>query len=85
LPGFGGITYNLRLGDIVAITDADHSYGRIYKQGAISVGIVVYTNCVSSCYGPEVTTFFTSSTGKIIPKVDAKANIASIFRLRTDI
>src|SRR3989304_9724959 len=35
----------LRLGDVVAIIDADHSFGRIYRQGAISVGIVVHTNC----------------------------------------
>lgn len=76
---------DLRLGDLVAITDADHSYGRIYKQGAVSVGIVVHTNCVSSGHGPGVTTLFTSSTGKIVPKIDAKANIASILKLRTDI
>jgi len=75
----------LRLGDLVAILDADHSYGRIYKQGAVSVGIVVHTNCVTSGHGPGVTTLFTSSTGKIIPKVDAKANIASILKLRADI
>jgi hypothetical protein len=75
----------LRLGDVVAIKDADHSYGRIYKQGAMSVGIVVHTNCVSSGHGPGVTTLFTSSTGKIIPRIDVTANIASILRLRTDI
>jgi len=72
----------LRLGDLVAIKDADHSYGRIYKQGAMSVGIVVHTNCVSSGHGPGVTTLFTSSTGKIVPKIDAAANIASILKLR---
>jgi hypothetical protein len=76
---------DLRLGDLVAILDADHSYGRIYKQGALSVGIVVHTNCVTSGHGPGVTTLFTSSNGKIIPKVDAKANIASILKLRADI
>jgi hypothetical protein len=76
---------DLRLGDVIAIRDADHSYGRIYKQGAMSVGIVVHTNCVSSGHGPGVTTLFTSSTGKIIPKIDVKANIASILGLRTDI
>jgi len=76
---------DLRLGDLVAILDADHSYGRIYKQGAVSVGIVVHTNCVTSGHGPGVTTLFTSSNGKIIPKVDAKANIASILKLRADI
>jgi len=76
---------DLRLGDLVAILDADHSYGRIYRQGAISVGIVVHTNCVTAGHGPGVTTLFTSSNGKIVPRIDAKANIASILKLRTDI
>jgi hypothetical protein len=76
---------DLRLGDVVAIMDADHSYGRIYKQGAVSVGIVVHTNCVTSGHGPGVTTLFTSSKGKIVPKIDAKANIATLLKLRTDI
>jgi Domain of unknown function (DUF4438), N-terminal/Domain of unknown function (DUF4438), C-terminal len=76
---------DLRLGDLVAIIDADHTYGRIYKQGAISVGIVVHTNCVLAGHGPGVTTLFTSTTGKIIPKIDKKANIASIMKLRKDI
>jgi hypothetical protein len=75
----------LRLGDVVAIVDADHSFGRIYRQGAVSVGIVVHTNCVCSGHGPGVTTLFTSSHGKIIPKIDMKANIASLLKLRTDI
>jgi hypothetical protein len=76
---------DLRLGDLVAIIDADHTYGRIYKQGAISVGIVVHTNCVIAGHGPGVTTLFTSPTGKIIPRIDKKANIASIMKLRKDI
>lgn len=76
---------DIRLGDLVAIKDADHSYGRIYKQGALSVGIVVHTNCVSSGHGPGVTTLFTSPTGKITPEINVKSNIASILKLRTDI
>jgi len=76
---------SLRLGDLVAIMDADHTFGRIYRQGAVSVGIVAHTNCVTAGHGPGVTTLFTSSKGKIVPKIDAKANIASILKLRTDI
>ena len=76
---------NLRLGDLVAIMDADHSYGRIYKEGAVSIGIVVHSDCVISGHGPGVTTLFTSSTGKIIPKIDPKANIAYMLKLRKDI
>ena len=73
---------NLRFGDIVAIMDADHSYGRIYKTGAVSVGIVVHSDCVISGHGPGVTTLFTSTKGMIEPMIDSEANIASILKLR---
>ena len=73
---------SLRLGDLVAIIDADHSFGRIYRQGAVSVGVVIHSNCVTAGHGPGVTTLMTSSTGKIIPEISAKANIASLLNLR---
>jgi hypothetical protein len=76
---------DLRLGDLVAIIDADHSFGRIYRQGAISIGIVVHTNCVTAGHGPGVTSLMTSTSGKIIPQIDAKANIAYLLKLRADI
>ncbi len=72
---------DLRLGDIVAIEDADHSFGRIYKKGAMSVGIIVHSDCVTSGHGPGVTTLFTSTTGKILPRVQSNANIADILGL----
>lgn len=75
---------DLRLGDLVAIIDADHTFGRIYKQGAISVGVVVHTDCVIAGHGPGVTTLLTSTTGKIIPRIEKKANVASILKLRKD-
>jgi hypothetical protein len=73
---------SLRLGDLVAIIDADHSFGRIYRQGAISLGVVIHTNCVTAGHGPGVTTLMTSPNGKIIPQINAKANIASLLNLR---
>ena len=76
---------DLRLGDLVAIIDSDHSFGRIYRQGAVSVGIVVHTNCVTAGHGPGVTSLMTSPSGKIIPKIDPKANIAYLLKLRSDI
>ncbi|MDR2699434.1 MAG: DUF4438 domain-containing protein [Nitrososphaerota archaeon] len=76
---------NLRLGDIVAIMDADHSFGRIYRQGAISIGVVVHTNCVTAGHGPGVTSLMTSTNGKIIPQINQKANLAYLLKLRADI
>lgn len=76
---------NLRLGDIVAIVDADHSFGRIYRQGAVSVGVVVHTNCHAAGHGPGVTTLMTSTEGKIVPQINPGANVASLLNLRADI
>lgn len=76
---------SLRLGDLVAIIDADHSFGRIYRQGAVSVGVVVHTNCVTAGHGPGVTTLMTSSDGKIVPQINQNANVASLLKLRADI
>ena len=76
---------SLRLGDLVAIIDADHSFGRIYRQGAVSVGVVVHTNCVTAGHGPGVTTLMTSSDGQIVPQITPRANVASLLKLRADI
>jgi hypothetical protein len=69
----------------VAIIDADHSFGRIYRQGAITVGVVIHTNCVTAGHGPGVTTLLTSLDGKIIPQINPKANICKLLKLRADI
>ena len=76
---------DLKIGDLVAISDADHSFGRIYRQGAISVGIVVHTNCITAGHGPGITSLMTSSIGRITPKIDKAANIAKLLSLRSDI
>ena len=72
----------LRLGDIVAITDADHAYGRIYRTGAVSIGIVAHGCSDVAGHGPGVTSLMTSPSGAIVPRVDAAANIATILGLR---
>ncbi len=65
----------LRFGDVVAIQDSDHSYGRCFKKNAVSVGVVVHSNCVRAGHGPGITTIFTSSYGKIRPEKSDQANI----------
>lgn len=65
----------LKLGDFVAITDADNSYGRIYREGAVTIGVVVHSDCVNAGHGPGVTTVMTSSRGNIVPIIDEKSNL----------
>ncbi len=73
---------DLRLGDIVAIADADHSYGRLYRTGAVSVGIVVHGRSFVAGHGPGVTSLLTSAEGRIEAVIDSRANIAQILELR---
>ena len=72
----------LRFGDFVAITDADHSYGRIYRTGAVSIGIVVHSDCVIAGHGPGVMTVLTSSKGKIKPVINKKSNLWNYLKLK---
>ncbi|MCS7258838.1 MAG: DUF4438 domain-containing protein [candidate division WOR-3 bacterium] len=72
---------NLRFGDLVYLPDTDNTYGRCYKQGAASVGIVVHSDCVIAGHGPGVTTIATSASGKIKPKISKNANIAYYLQL----
>jgi hypothetical protein len=76
---------DLRLGDLVAILDTDHSYGRIYKKGAITIGVIVHSDCVIAGHGPGVTTLFTCSTRKIVPRKNPKANLAYFLKLRKEL
>ncbi len=70
---------DLRLGDIVAVLDADNSYGRIFRTGAVSIGIISHGACVQAGHGPGFTTLMTSASGAITPRMDASANIATIL------
>jgi len=73
----------LRLGDIVAIKDHDNSFGRNWRKGAMSIGIVVHSDCFGAGHGPGVTTLLTSATGKIVPQLDKGANIAHYLKCGT--
>lgn len=72
----------LRLGDIVAITDADNSFGRIYRSGATTIAVVSHGQSYLAGHGPGVTTLLTSASGAIVPHVDRSANLATILKLR---
>jgi len=67
----------LKLGDLVALEDADNTYGRSYRNGAMSIGVVVHSDCLLAGHGPGVTTILTSVKPVLEPVVEAGANIAA--------
>jgi len=73
----------IRFGDFVALLDHDNRFGRAYRQGAISIGIVVHSNCLLAGHGPGVTTLMTCATPLIKPVIDPRANIADLLGIGT--
>jgi hypothetical protein len=75
----------VRFGDFVALMDHDNRYGRDYHQGAISIGVVVHSDCLLAGHGPGVTTIMTCATSLIEPVIDPKANLADLLGIGTTI
>ncbi len=71
----------LRLGDFVAIRDHDNTYGRHYREGAITIGIVIHGDSFLSGHGPGVTTLLSCSTALIKPLIDPNANLGQILKI----
>lgn len=67
---------NLRIGDVVGISDADCRYGRTIRSGATSIGVIVHGACITSGHGPGVTVLMTTVKKLIVPKLDRGANIS---------
>jgi hypothetical protein len=72
----------LRFGDMVAIVDADHRFGRSFRIGAMTIGIVIHSDSTVSGHGPGVTTLLTGDARQLVPRRDPRANLAEILRLR---
>lgn len=73
----------LRFGDFVALLDHDNRYGRAYRQGAVSIGIVVHSDCLVAGHGPGVSTLMTTAARSIRPVIDPAANIADLMGIGT--
>jgi hypothetical protein len=74
----------LRLGDFVGILDHDNRFGRGYRRGAITVGIVVHADCMLTGHGPGVAPLFTALEPVIEPLIEPDANLAIVLDLRED-
>lgn len=70
----------LKFGDLVLLQDCDNSYGRGYLKGAVSVGVIVHSDCVKAGHGPGVTTIMVSKGSNIEAVIDENANIGNYVR-----
>ncbi|HHV07187.1 MAG TPA: DUF4438 domain-containing protein [Firmicutes bacterium] len=65
----------LKFGDLVLLKDCDNTNGRQYLKGAVSIGVVVHSDCIKSGHGPGITVIMSSKTTEIQGVMYEKANI----------
>jgi hypothetical protein len=72
----------LRLGDLVAVMDTDHRYGRGFQRGGVTIGLIMHGDSVMTGHGPGCQDLLACAGGEIEPVIDSAANIAHILHIR---
>lgn len=72
----------MRLGDLVAIRNADHRFGRSYRQGAVSIALCIHGDSIMTGHGPGILTLMTCERDAIEWSIDPGANIAHYLKIR---
>lgn len=68
----------LRFGDFVAVLDHDNRYGRTYRKGAVTIGVVIHSDSPLAGHGPGMTTLISACDNRLVPVLDSGANIGAI-------
>jgi hypothetical protein len=66
--------HDLRLGDLVAMTDIDARYNMGYRKGWVSVGIVVHGASPQPGHGPGMTPILTGPRSALVVATDANSH-----------
>jgi hypothetical protein len=74
---------SLRFGDLVAIIDADHRFGRSFSRRHIAIGCVVHGESSVAGHGPGVTTLLTGRSTEFEILRTPVANIAELLGIRS--
>ncbi|MBM7561135.1 DUF4438 domain-containing protein [Fusibacter tunisiensis] len=72
---------SLRFGDFVLIENTDCSYGLGgYLEGAVSIGIIVHSDCIKNGHGPGISILMTTKKPLIEGRIDLNANLAHYMK-----
>jgi len=69
----------LRFGDFVAVVDHDNRYGRTFRKGAITIGVVIHSDSPLGGHGPGMMTLMTSTGGELVPVLSDDANMGAVL------
>lgn len=73
---------SLRFGDFVAVLDSDAGFGRSYREGRVTIGVIVHGDSTVSGHGPGVLSLLTGPRCRVKPIVNAGANLARVLNIR---
>ena len=63
---------DLRIGDILAVQDHDHTFNRGYREGAVTIGLINHGDSFMTGHGPGVMDLLSCATNKIEFYVDTE-------------
>lgn len=72
---------NLRFGDFVCLLDCDNTYGRGYLKGAVSIGVVIHSDCIKMGHGPGIMIIATSKKPVIKGLISDRCNVKDYISL----
>ena len=73
----------MRLGDLIAIRDVDHRFGRSYRPGWVAICLCIHGDSVLTGHGPGILTLITGPEDALGFTMDPAANIATSLAIRT--
>lgn len=68
----------LRFGDFVAVLDHDNRYGRTYRKGSVTIGVVIHSDSPLGGHGPGLMTLMSATDQKLVPVLNESANLGAI-------
>jgi hypothetical protein len=74
----------LRIGDIVALEDSDHRYGRGYRAGYLTIGVISTGQCLLFGHGPGPSSLMSGPADAFRLVTDPGANLASWLHERQE-
>lgn len=72
----------MRLGDLIAIRDVDHRFGRSYRRGWVAICLCIHGDSVLTGHGPGILTLITGPEDALGFTLDSAANIATTLGIR---
>lgn len=71
----------LKFGDFVLLEDCDNTFGRGYLKGAVTIGLVIHSDCIKAGHGPGIATFMSCKKPLIEAEIDGNANIKNYVNI----